>query len=138
MAAGTFFYTYASTCPFTSIAAVLRSSPLCRLLFRLIHFLVSIVADLAVEIEGNVLALAFDSCLEVPQIEGRLQAVAAVVIALAPLGAPYIKVYESPKAEWDYSCDGFDGTISLHARGILVQGLSYAQFPPSMGGEKRL
>ncbi len=29
--------------------------------------------DLAIEFEGNVLALAFDSCLEVPQIEPRLQ-----------------------------------------------------------------
>lgn len=29
--------------------------------------------DLAIEFEGDVLALAFDTCLEVPQIESRLQ-----------------------------------------------------------------
>ena len=124
--AGTFFYRYASTCLFTSVAAILRFSPFCRLLFRLVHFLVSIVA----------VVVNLATLVPIASTKIRLRIIAVVVVAVAPLGASYINVDKSPKVEWDYSCDGFDATISLYAHDILIPALSYAQLPPSMGGEK--
>src|SRR5579859_1991030 len=77
---GIAIYMKASTSPFTSIAAILRSSHTLRLLFRVLHFVVSIVAV--------VLNLAF----LVPNFRnrGRLPVIAIAVFALVPLYGVYL------------------------------------------------
>lgn len=121
---GVFLYRYASANPSTFIATALHSNYLCRLLFRVLHFIVTLFAS-------SLNLLVF---LPKARVGGVIPILMVSMISLAPLWSLSAIETESRTLLWNSACSGFDGTIVLEAIGPLVYGFSRAQFSDSMGG----
>jgi hypothetical protein len=119
---GVFLYGYASANPSTYIATAIQSNDLCRLIFRVIHFIATLLASFL-----NLIVF-------VPLVRGLFPILTVSMISLTPLlSLPAIEA-ESQKLLWNSACNRFDGTITLEAIGPLVYGCSRARFSDSMGG----
>jgi hypothetical protein len=59
----------------------------------------------------------------------------ATIVAFTPIWSPYVIEAAMRKHLWNVECDGFDGSIFLHALNYGQQGTSTAQFPLSIGGQ---
>lgn len=121
---GVFLYRYASANPSTFIATVLHSTDLCRLLFRVLHFIATLLASFL-----NLMIL-----VPAVRVRGVFSILIVSIISLTPLWSLPAMETESRKLQWDADRKKFDGTIILEAIGPLIVGFSRARFPDSMGG----
>ena len=127
-AAMIYVYVIGSVDPLSSIAAALRVTRSSWLVYIIFLPLIDIVAGL-----GNLMLLL-----------GGVRAISksfilsciAVLVAFAPIWSPYVIEAAIRKHKWGTECDGFDGTIFMDAVNYGQSGLSWVQFPASLGGAK--
>ena len=127
-AAMIYVYVVGSVHPLSSIAAALHATRSSFLVYIIFLPLIDIAAGLA-----NLVFLL--GCVKWISKSFLLSSV-AVVVAFAPIWCPYVIEAAIRKHLWGVECDGFDGTIFMDAVNYGQSGLSFAQFPASLGGEK--
>jgi hypothetical protein len=121
-------YVIGSVSPLSSLAAFLHASGARYLVYLIVLPLIDIVAGLAnlMLLLGGVRWIT----------KSFLLSCVAVLVAFIPIWSPYVIEGATRKHLWGVECDGFDGAIFMDAVNYGQSGLSYAQFPSSLGGLK--
>jgi len=127
-AAMIYVYVVGAVSPLSSIAAALHATKSSYLVYLIFLPLVDIVAGLAnlMLLLGGVRWIS----------KSFLLSCVAVLVAFIPIWCPYVIEAAIRKHLWGVECDGFDGAIFMDAVNYGQSGLSYAQFPTSLGGAK--
>lgn len=123
-----YIYVYASVNPSSSIGLALHLSRTTWLIYQVFLPLVCVVAALlnlgllfgGIKAVGNSLCLMF----------------LALLVAFTPIWGPYVVEAGIRKYMWEHVCDGYDANIYMDAINYNSAGMSYANFPASLGGQK--
>jgi hypothetical protein len=123
-----YFYVYASVNPSSAIALALHLNRTTWLVYQVFLPLVSIAAGLVnlMLLVGGIKAVGNSLCLMF----------LALVVAFTPIWCPYVVEAGIRKYMWDHVCDGYDANIYMDAVNYNKAGMSYANFPASLGGQK--
>jgi hypothetical protein len=123
-----YFYVVGSVDPLSSVAAAIHHTGSSYLVYMIFLALVNIVAGLA----NLMILLAGVQFIT----KSFLLSIVAALVAFVPIWCPYVIEAALRKHLWDVECDGFDGTIFMDAVNYGQTGLSYVQFPESLGGQE--
>ena len=123
-----YVYVAGTVNPLSSIAAALHHSRGSWLAYQAFLPLFTIAASLV----NLVVIFGFIKFIS----ESIILTFLGVIMAFVPLWSPYVIEASVRKHLRSVECDGFDGTVSLDAVNYNKAGLSVAQFPSSLGGEK--
>jgi hypothetical protein len=123
-----YVYVFASVNPSSAMAAALHLNRATWLVYQVFLPLVCVAAALAnlILLIGAIKAVANSICLMF----------LALFVACTPIWCPYVVEAGLRRYMWEHVCDGYDANIFLDAVNYNNAGMSYANFPASLGGAK--
>lgn len=123
-----YFYIFASVNPISSVAAALHHTRASWLVYQIFLPTATVAAGLVnlVLLVGGIRVITKSIVL----------IFFATIVAFVPIWSPYVIEAAMRKHLWNTECNGFDGSIFLDALNNGQQGLSTAQFPLSLGGQR--
>jgi hypothetical protein len=122
-----YFYIVGSIVPTSEASASLHLSLGSWIAYLVFNGLFNVLAGL-VDVAGLICLVTFFT-------QSLAVRVLAAAIGLAPIYLPYIAEASLRLHLWDTECDGYDGRFFLSAVHYDKPGMSFAQFPPSFGGQ---